>query len=114
MRVGGQIIWASDFSESTQTSGGGKGAPSGPKTTTYSYSVNLAVALCAGALPPAPVEPRNGEAPSLRSLDDDGNLVATIGMDAYYATLAESWFGVPAADVLPGSVAPLEGIVRAA
>ena len=57
---------------------------------------------------------RHGEAPSLRSLDDDGNLVATIGMDAYYATLAESWFGVPAADVLPGSVAPLEGIVRAA
>jgi len=42
---------------------------------------------------------------------DDGNLVATVGMDEYYATLAESWMGVPANEVLPGSPTPLAGVV---
>jgi hypothetical protein len=51
MRVGGQIIWASDFREEATTSGGGgKGAPSQPTTTRYSYSVSLAVAVCAGEI----------------------------------------------------------------
>ena len=49
MRLGGQVIWSSDFLEtSTTTGGGGKGAPSSPKTTTYSYSVSLAIAVCEG------------------------------------------------------------------
>ncbi len=49
MRVGGQVIWASDFLETTSTSGGGgKGSPSEPEVTTYNYSVSLAVALCEG------------------------------------------------------------------
>ena len=56
---------------------------------------------------------RHGEAPSLRRLDDDGNLVATVGMDAYYATLAEGWFGVPAGDVLPGTPASIPGLIAA-
>ncbi|MEL7165081.1 MAG: glycoside hydrolase/phage tail family protein [Pseudomonadota bacterium] len=55
MRLGGQVIWASDFletSETTTTGGGGKGAPSVPETTTtsYSYSVSLALALCEGEI----------------------------------------------------------------
>ncbi|MEM8576241.1 MAG: glycoside hydrolase/phage tail family protein [Pseudomonadota bacterium] len=50
MRVGGQVIWASDFLETTTTTGGGKGAPSQPKTRSFSYSVNLAVALCEGEI----------------------------------------------------------------
>ncbi|NDW47590.1 glycoside hydrolase/phage tail family protein [Ruegeria sp. PrR005] len=50
MRVGGQVIWASDFVETTSVSGGGKGGRSQPKTTTYSYSVSLAVALCEGEI----------------------------------------------------------------
>lgn len=50
MRVGGQVIWASDFRESTSTTGGGKGAPAQPKTTSYSYNVSLAVALCEGEI----------------------------------------------------------------
>ena len=50
VRLGGQIIWASDFLETSQTSGGGKGAPAQPQTTTYSYSVSLAVALCEGEI----------------------------------------------------------------
>ena len=50
MRVAGQVIWASQFLESSSTSGGGKGRPSQPKTTSYSYSVSLAVALCEGQI----------------------------------------------------------------
>ncbi|MHA6262171.1 baseplate multidomain protein megatron [Arenibacterium sp. CAU 1754] len=50
MRVGGQVIWASDFQESARVSGGGKGAPSAPKTTQYSYTVSLAIAVCEGEI----------------------------------------------------------------
>ncbi|PWJ19158.1 baseplate multidomain protein megatron [Jannaschia seohaensis] len=51
MRVGGQVIWASRFKESRETSGGGgKGTPNTPKTTTFSYSVSFALALCEGEI----------------------------------------------------------------
>ncbi len=51
MRIGGQIIWASDFSETTTVSGGGgKGASPKPQTSDYSYSVSLAIALCEGEI----------------------------------------------------------------
>ena len=50
MRIGGQIIWASEFEEVTTTSGGGKGGGAQPKTTEYSYSVNIAIALCEGEI----------------------------------------------------------------
>jgi len=50
MRIGGNIIWATDFTETvnTTTQGGGKGG--GPKVTTtaYLYSASFAVALCEG------------------------------------------------------------------
>ncbi len=50
--LGGQVIWASDFAETTTVTGGGggKGAPSTPQTTEYSYSVSLAIALCEGEI----------------------------------------------------------------
>ncbi len=48
IRVGGQIIWASDFIESRKVSGG-KGAPR-PKTRSYGYSVSVAIALCEGGV----------------------------------------------------------------
>lgn len=48
VRVAGQVIWASRFQENTATTGSGKG--SRPKTTQYSYSVSLAVALCEGEI----------------------------------------------------------------
>jgi hypothetical protein len=48
MRVAGQVIWATEFQENVRQSGG-KGAPK-PKTTNYSYSVSLAVALCEGKI----------------------------------------------------------------
>ncbi|MPS67622.1 MAG: hypothetical protein E2586_03900 [Novosphingobium sp.] len=42
MRVAGQMIWAAELTEHSETLGGGKGAPS---VTTYSYSASFAVAL---------------------------------------------------------------------
>jgi len=51
MRVGGQVIWATEFKERVRTeSTGGKGAPSGPEVKSYSYSISLAVALCEGEI----------------------------------------------------------------
>ncbi len=52
VRVPGQVIWATRFKETRETSGGGggKGAPKPPKTTTYSYSVSCAMALCEGQI----------------------------------------------------------------
>ncbi|MDU9003885.1 baseplate multidomain protein megatron [Sedimentitalea todarodis] len=52
VRVGGQVIWASDFLErSATTGGGGKGSSrSTPEVTTFSYSVSLAIAVCEGEI----------------------------------------------------------------
>ncbi|SPF80824.1 baseplate multidomain protein megatron [Pseudoprimorskyibacter insulae] len=51
VRVGGQVIWASNFEEHvTVSGGGGKGAPRGPEVHSYSYSVSLALALCEGEI----------------------------------------------------------------
>ncbi len=52
VRVGGQVIWASDFRESSTTTGGGGkgGGPSEPTVTSYSYSVSLAIAVCEGQI----------------------------------------------------------------
>ncbi len=51
MRVGGQVIWATQFKERVrEESTGGKGAPSGPTVRSYSYSISLAVALCEGEI----------------------------------------------------------------
>ena len=52
MRIGGNIIWATDFREevNTQRQGGGKGG--GPKVTTteYLYYASFAVAICEGPI----------------------------------------------------------------
>ena len=48
MRVGGQVIWASEFSETAHVSGGGKGAPAQPRTRRFGYRVSLAIALSEG------------------------------------------------------------------
>jgi len=45
-RLGGQLIWATRFLETT-TRSGGKG---GPKVTTYNYYGNFAVGLCEGPI----------------------------------------------------------------
>lgn len=53
----------------------------------------------------------HGDAPRLDRLDDDGNLVATAVLEDYYATLAESWLGVPADEVLAAPADPATGII---
>jgi hypothetical protein len=58
VRLGGQVIWATNLEEvvstSTQTSGGGGGKGGSPSvtttTTTYSYFANFAVGLCEGPI----------------------------------------------------------------
>lgn len=45
MRIAGQVIWASQFKESTKTT---QGSSTTPTVTTYHYSLSLALALCAG------------------------------------------------------------------
>lgn len=51
VRIGGQIIWATEFEEQriVEKTGGGKStAPKGPKTVRYAYSANVAIGLCEG------------------------------------------------------------------
>ncbi len=48
-RVGGHVIWASRFIENAEVSRVG-GRKAGTNVTQYSYSVNLAVALCEGEI----------------------------------------------------------------
>lgn len=53
MRIGGNVIWATDFREETETStqGGGKGGGGGGvRTTEYLYYASFAVALCEGPI----------------------------------------------------------------
>lgn len=50
VRVSGQVIWATRFQEHVTVSGGGKGAPSQPKTREHSYSLSMAIALCEGKI----------------------------------------------------------------
>ena len=53
MRIGGNIIWATDFREETKTTtqGGGKGGGGGKvETTEYLYYASFAVALCEGPI----------------------------------------------------------------
>ncbi|MEP3687303.1 MAG: glycoside hydrolase/phage tail family protein [Sulfitobacter dubius] len=50
LRLAGHVIWASQFQETVNVSGGGKGGPSTPKTTDYSYTVSLAIGLCEGEI----------------------------------------------------------------
>ncbi|MCC5993820.1 MAG: glycoside hydrolase TIM-barrel-like domain-containing protein [Rhodobacteraceae bacterium] len=53
MRIGGNIIWATDFREETRTTtqrGGGKGGGPKVKTTEYLYYASFAVALSEGEI----------------------------------------------------------------
>lgn len=48
VRMGGQVIWSSDFRETATTTGGGGKIVRRPRVTEYSYSISFAVALCEG------------------------------------------------------------------
>lgn len=55
MRIGGHVIWASEFRETATVtqSGGGKGKPRLTETQ-YSYTISLALALCEGVIAGVP------------------------------------------------------------
>ncbi|MCU9838104.1 glycoside hydrolase/phage tail family protein [Ruegeria sp. WL0004] len=91
MRVGGQVIWASDFVETTSVSGGGKGGRSQPKTTTYSYSVSLAVALC------------EGEIAGVRRIWADGEEIAPAELDMRVYRGTEDQLPDPLLEVIEGA-----------
>ncbi|MFD1702195.1 glycoside hydrolase/phage tail family protein [Methylopila henanensis] len=94
MRVGGQIIWASRFRETSSTeSSGGKGG-GGPKTEvrTYSYFASFAVGLCEGPIDGIgrvwadgrPLDPGDYEMRLHRGTDEqlaDPKIVAVEGAD---------------------------------
>lgn len=57
MRLGGQVIWSSDFLETVTVTGGGGGGGKGgrpsapePEVREYSYSLSLALAVCEGEI----------------------------------------------------------------
>ncbi len=52
-----------------------------------------------------------GDTPRLERLDGDGNLVATTMLEDYHATLAESWLGIPADEVVPNRPTPIAGLI---
>jgi uncharacterized protein (DUF1501 family) len=52
-----------------------------------------------------------GEAPRLDQLDEDGNLVASTMIEQYYATLAESWLGIPADEVVANRPTPIAELI---
>ncbi len=49
MRIAGQVIWATEFTETVRRRRSGKGAPK-PRVNEYSHSVSLAIALCEGEI----------------------------------------------------------------
>jgi uncharacterized protein (DUF1501 family) len=67
---------------------------------------SASVAFMAGAVQPG----RYGEYSSLTDLDENDNLIPTVAFDRYYATLAESWFGIASAEVLTSGARPLEDV----
>jgi uncharacterized protein (DUF1501 family) len=62
----------------------------------------------AGAVKPG----RHGQAPDFARLDDTGNVKATTSMADYYATLAEGWLGVPAAEAMSAGASVIPGLLR--
>ena len=70
MRIGGHVIWASDFNENVTVTrtGGGKGQPRVTQTS-YSYSISLAIALCEGVIAGVPRVWADGTEVSVRDLN---------------------------------------------
>ena len=100
MRVAGQVIWSSPFSEHSKSTGGGKGMPSGPKMTEYAYSVSLAIALC------------EGEITHIGRIWADGTEIAKDILNLHVYTGSESQQPDPAmeANEGPGQVPAYRGI----
>ncbi len=69
MRVGGQIIWATEFKEHVNSTGGGKGTAPSAEIREYSYTISFAIALCEGEITRIGKVWADGKRISLEGLD---------------------------------------------
>lgn len=51
------------------------------------------------------------DVPSLTDLDANGDVGSSVDFRSVYASLLEQWLGVPANEVLPSSIRPVEGLI---
>jgi hypothetical protein len=90
MRVGGQVIWATEFVESVRRRRTGKGAPK-PKVNEYSYSVSLAIALC------------EGELLRLGRIWADGNEISALDLNLRFYSGSETQLPDPLIEAVEGA-----------
>ena len=90
MRVGGQVIWATQFAETVRRRRSGKGAPT-PKVNEYSYSVSLAIGLC------------EGEILRVGRIWADGNEIATSDLNMRVYTGGEDQLPDPLIEAVEGA-----------
>lgn len=93
MRIGGQVIWATEFTETVRRQRTGKGAPK-PKVNEYSYSVSLAIALC------------EGEILRVGRLWADGNEISPLDLNMRVYSGSEVQLPDPLIEAIEGSAAP--------
>ncbi|WP_333816644.1 baseplate multidomain protein megatron [Tabrizicola sp.] len=93
MRVGGQVIWATEFIETVRRQRTGKGAPK-PKVNEYSYSVSLAIALC------------EGEILRVGRLWADGNEISALDLNMRVYVGSEDQLPDPLIEAIEGEGAP--------
>jgi hypothetical protein len=90
MRIGGQVIWATEFTETVRRRRTGKGTPK-PKVNEYSYSVSLAIALC------------EGEALRIGRIWADGNEISTSDLNLRFYAGSESQLPDPLIEAVEGA-----------
>lgn len=90
MRVGGQVIWATEFTETVRRRRTGKGTPK-PKVNEYSYSVSLAIALC------------EGEALRIGRIWADGNEISTSDLNLRFYAGSETQLPDPLIEAVEGA-----------
>lgn len=90
MRLGGQVIWATEFTETVRRRRTGKGAPK-PKVNEYSYSVSLAISLC------------EGEVLRLGRIWADGNEISALDLNLRFYPGSESQLPDPLIEAVEGA-----------
>ena len=90
MRVGGQVIWATQFTETVRRRRTGKGAPK-PKVNEYSYSVSLAIALC------------EGEVLRIGRIWADGNEISALDLNLRFYPGSETQLPDPLIEAVEGA-----------
>ncbi len=90
MRVGGQVIWATEFTETVRRRRAGKGTPK-PKVNEYSYSVSLAIALC------------EGEALRVGRIWADGNEISVLDLNLRFYPGSEEQLPDPLIEAVEGA-----------